>query len=151
MENPQYIPKFVWPTVEAYRLASTANTSDWVILDFNATHLYIPSADEDMDEDGCDDILPGHMPYRHNVLSGQRHELLNHRNALFERRIGADMSGYINGGECMTEDPTDVNTSLPQSIVINNGKYYALYIPFIDLIPCQTYANHEHYMIDIKQ
>ena len=104
-----------------------------------------------MDEDGCGDILPGHMPYRHSVPSGQRHELLNRRNALFERRIGADMRGSINGGECMTEDLTDVNTPFPQSTVINNGKYYALYIPFIDLMPCQTYANHEHYMIGRKR
>ena len=96
--------------------------SDWGIPESNATQIYIPLADEDMEEGGCRDILSGHMAHRHNVPSRQRHALLNHRNKLFERCISGKMRVANDEDECMDEDHTDDNRPLPQSTVNKNGK-----------------------------
>jgi hypothetical protein len=122
MENPMYIPEVVWPIMEA--LGSHGNMprpSDWTNLESNATPLYTPPTDADM-EDGCGDILPGHMTHRHCVPSGQRHAMLNHRNKQFERRISGKMRASNDEDECMDKDHTDDNTPLTESAVTNNGK-----------------------------
>ena len=118
MENPMYDPEVVWPTTNA-----SISPRNWVILESSATHLRIPQADEDMNEDRSDDILPSHMTHRCTISSGQRHALLTHRNTLFGRRISGNTRSATNDCECMVEDHVDDNTPLSQSVVINNGKH----------------------------
>jgi hypothetical protein len=68
MENPLYIPKVVWPTVGASGAhGSTMSPSDWVILEPSSkpSHIFIPN--EEVGDDGSDDILPTH---RAHVSSG---------------------------------------------------------------------------------
>lgn len=102
MENPLYIPE------------SSSKPS----------HISIPN--EEVGDDGSDDILPTH---RAHVSSGQRHALLTRRNTMFERRIGSNTKASNNDGDYMVEDRVDVNTPLPQSLVTNNGKCWCLIIP----------------------
>ena len=91
MENPLFNPKMVWPTANSFGPhGPTVSPSDWVISKSTATPICFPQATEESndDDDGCCDILPGHMTHRQNVPSEQRHALLAHRNTVFERRIG---------------------------------------------------------------
>jgi hypothetical protein len=94
MENPLYIPE--------------SNST--------ASHISIPN--EEVSDDGFDDILSTH---RAHVPGGQRHALLTCRNTKFERRIGSNTKASNNNGDYMIEDRVDVNTPLPQSLVTNNG------------------------------
>jgi hypothetical protein len=124
MENPLYIPEPVWPTTGASRAhGSMVKSSDWVIPESSATPLYIPPPHEEADDEGCDELLSGHMTKRSHVPSGQRHALLTRRNTMFEHRIGSNTRVSNKDGDCMAEDRVDANTPLPQSIVTNNGKY----------------------------
>ena len=113
MENTMYIPEVH---------GNMPCRSDWNILESSAAPLYTPPADEDMEEDRCGDIPPGHMTHRHGVPSGQRHALLNHRNKLFEHCIGGRMRVANDEDECMDEDHIDDNTTLPQTVVTKKGK-----------------------------
>jgi hypothetical protein len=114
----------VWPNASASGShGSTAKSSDWVIPESSATHLYIPPPHEEVNDEGCDELLPGHMTHRSHVPSGQRHALLTCRNTVFERRIGSNTRASNKDGDCMTKDQVDANTPLPQSAVTNNGKY----------------------------
>jgi hypothetical protein len=113
MENPMYIPEVH---------GNMPSTSDWGISESNARQTYTPPADEDMEEDECEDILPGHMAHRHSVSSGQRHALLNHRNKLFERCICGKMRVANDEDECMDKEHKDDNTPLPQSAETKNAK-----------------------------
>jgi hypothetical protein len=131
MENPLFIPELVWPTIGASGAhGSAVKSSDWVIPESSATPFYIPPPHEEADDEGCDELLSGHMTQRSHVLSGQRHALLTRRNMLFERRIGSNTRTSNKDGDCMDEDRVDANTPLPQSIVTNNSKYRRLIIPF---------------------
>jgi hypothetical protein len=124
MENPLFIPELVWPSAGASGShGSTVKSSDWVIPDSSATHLYISPPHEEVDDEGCDELLPSHMTHRSHVPSGQRHALLTCRNTVFERRIGSNTRASNKDGDCMTKDQVDANTPLPQSAVTNNGKY----------------------------
>ena len=79
MENPLYIPEVVWPTAGASgNYGTTIKSSDWDIPEFSATPLYIPPPYEEADEEGCDELLSGHMTQRSHVPFGQRHALLTH-------------------------------------------------------------------------
>ena len=131
MENPLFVPELVWPTVSASGAhGSMVKSSDWVILESSATPLYIPPPHEEVDDEGCDELLSGHMTQRSHVPSGQRHTLLTHRNTMFERRIGSNTRASNKDGDYMAEDRVDVNTLLSQSVVTNNCKYECLIIPF---------------------
>jgi hypothetical protein len=91
--------------------------------------LYIPPHREEAndegcaDDEGCDELLSGHVTQRSHVPSGQRHALLTRRNTMFERRIGSNTRASNKDGDCMAEDRVDANTPLPQSAVTNDGKY----------------------------
>ena len=62
MENPLYIPEVVWPTAGAYgNHGTTTKSSDWVIPEFSATPLYIPPPYEETDDEGCNELLSGHV------------------------------------------------------------------------------------------
>jgi hypothetical protein len=98
-------------------------SSGWIIPESSATPLYILPPREEVDDEGCDELLPGHMTHRSHVPSGQRHALLTHRNVMFERRIGSNTRPSNKDGDCMTEDQVHANMPLPQSTVTNNGKY----------------------------
>jgi len=104
--------------------------SDWFIPESRATPLYIPPPHEEADDEGCDELLPGHMTQRSNVPSGQRRALLTRRNMMFERCIGSNTRAPNKDGDCMAEDRVDANTPLPQLAVTNNDKYRCLIIPF---------------------
>jgi hypothetical protein len=139
MENPMYIPEVH---------GNMPSTSDWGISESNARQTYTPPADEDMEEDECGDILPGHMAHRQSVPSGQRHALLNHRNRLFERCISGKMRVANDENECMDKEHKDDHTPLPQSAETKNGKKNeALLTGFIHLIPHYFHLNHVHYLI----
>ena len=57
MEKLLYILEVVWPTMSASGAhASMTNSSDWVIPEFSVTPLHIPLPDEEVREDGSDDI-----------------------------------------------------------------------------------------------
>jgi hypothetical protein len=104
-ENPLFSPELVWPTTGASAAhGSMTKSSGWIIPEPSVIPLYIPPPREEVDDEGCDELLPGHMTHRSHVPSGQRHALLTHHNVMFERRIGS-------------------NTPLPQLTVTNNGKY----------------------------
>ena len=115
MENPLFVPELVWPSVGAYGAhGSMVKSSDWVILESRATPLYIPPPCEEADDEGCDELLSGHMTKRSHVPSGQRHALLTHRNTMFERRIVSNTRASNKDGDCMAEDRVVANTPLPQ-------------------------------------
>jgi hypothetical protein len=122
MENPLFNPTMEWPTTNSSRAhGPTVSSSDWAIPESSATHICFPQATEETneeDDDGCSDILPGHMTHRQNVPSGQRHALLTRRNTVFERHIGRNTGVSNNDGE----GHGDESTPLPQSTVTNNGK-----------------------------
>ncbi|XP_066320733.1 uncharacterized protein [Miscanthus floridulus] len=124
MENPLFIPELVWPTAGASRaLGSTVKSSDWVMLESNATPLEVddePPPHEEVDDEGCDELLPGHMTHRSLVPSGQRHALLTHRNTMFEHRIGSNTKASNKDGDCMAKGRVDATTPLPQSAMTNN-------------------------------
>jgi len=123
MENPLFIPELVWPAAgQSGAHGSTAKSSNWVIPKSGATPIYIPPPHE-ADDEGCDELLPGHMTQRSHVPSGQRRALLTRRNTMFERCIGSNTRAPNKDGDCMAEDRVDANTPLPQSAVTNNGKY----------------------------
>jgi len=124
MENPLFVPELVWPTVGASRAhVSMVKSSDWVILESSATPLYIPPPHEEADDEGCDELLSGHMTQRSHVPSRQRHVMLTRRYTIFERRIGSNTRASNKDGDCMAEDRVGANTPLPQSAVTNNGIY----------------------------
>ena len=124
MENPLFVPKLVWPTVGASGAhGSMVKSSDWVILESSATPLYIPPPHEEADDEGCDELLSGHMTQRSHVPFGQRHVLLTHPNMMFERRIRSNTRASNKDGDCMAEDRVGANTPLPQLVVTNNGIY----------------------------
>jgi hypothetical protein len=114
MENTMYILEIAWPTTNA-----SISPSNWVIPESSATHLRIPQADEDMNEDGS----PSHMTHRCTISFGQRHALLTRRNTLFGCRIGGNTRSATNDCECLVEDHVDDNMPLSQSVVINSGKH----------------------------
>jgi hypothetical protein len=114
MENTMYVLEIAWPTTNA-----SISPSNWVIPESSATHLRIPQADEDMNEDGS----PSHMTHRCTISFGQRHALLTRRNTLFGCRIGGNTRSATNDCECLVEDHVDDNMSLSQSVVINSGKH----------------------------
>ena len=123
MENPLFTPELVWSTMGASGAhGTTTKSSDWVISESSATPLYIPSPNEVNDE-GCDELLPCHMTHRSHVPSGQRHALLTRRNMMFERRIGSNTRASNKDDDCMAEDRVGANTPLPQSIMTNKGIY----------------------------
>ena len=131
MENPLFIPELVWPAAgQSGAHGSTAKSNDWVIPKSSATPIYIPPPHEEADDEGCDELLPGHMTQRSNVPSGQRRALLTRRNMMFERCIGSNTRAPNKDGDCMAEDRVDANTPLPQSAMTNNDKYWCLIIPF---------------------
>jgi len=104
MKNPLFTPELVWPTAGASGAHGTmTKSSDWVISKSSATPLYIPSPNEVNDE-GCDELLPCHMTHRSHVPSRQRHALLMRRNTMFERRIGSNTRASNKDGDCMAED-----------------------------------------------
>ena len=79
MENTLFVPELVWPTVSASGAhGSMVKSNDWVILESSATPLYIPPPHEEADDEGCDELLSGHMTQRSHVPFGQRHALLTH-------------------------------------------------------------------------
>ena len=125
IEKPLFIPELVWPTAGASGAHGTMiKSSDWIIPEStSATPLYIPPPHEEVDDEGCDELLPGHMTQRSNVPSGQRRALLTRRNMMFERCIGSNTRAPNKDGDCMAEDRVDANTPLPQSAMTNNGKY----------------------------
>jgi len=59
MENPLFIPELVWPTAGAFGAHGTmTKSSDWMILESSsATPLYIPLHHEEVDDEGCDELL----------------------------------------------------------------------------------------------
>jgi hypothetical protein len=59
-------------------------SSDWVIPESNLTPLHILPPHEEADDEGCNELLPGHMTHRSHVPFGQRHALLTHRNTMFD-------------------------------------------------------------------
>ena len=115
MENPLFVPELVWPTVGASGAhGSMVKSSDWVILESSAAPLYIPPPHEEADDEGCDELLSGHMTQRSHVPSGQRHALLTCHNTMFEHRIGSNTRASNKDGDCMAEDRVVANTPLPQ-------------------------------------
>ena len=87
-------------------------------------HLfYIHPPREEVDDEGCDELLPSYMTHRSHVTCGQRHALLTRRKTMFERHIGLNTRTSHKDGDCMANDQVDVNTPLPRSAVTNNGKY----------------------------
>jgi hypothetical protein len=124
MENSLFTPELVWPTTGASAAhGSMTKSSGWIIPEPSVIPLYIPPSREEVDDEGCDELLPGHMTHRSHVPSEQRHALLTHRNVMFERRIDSNTRPSNKDGDCMTEDQVHANTPLPQSTVTNNGKY----------------------------
>ena len=59
MENPLFIPELVWPTAGASGAHGTmTKSSDWIIPEStSATPLYIPPPHEEVDDEGCDELL----------------------------------------------------------------------------------------------
>ena len=106
MENPLFVPELVWPTVSAFGAhGSMVKSSDWVIPESSATPLYIPPPHEEVDDEGCDELLSGHITQALLfVPSGQRHALLTHRNTMFERRIGLNTRASNKDGDFMAKD-----------------------------------------------
>ena len=100
-----------------------AKSSDWFIPESRAIPLYIPPPHEEADDEGCDELLSGHMTQRSHVPSRQRHVMLTRRYTIFERRIGSNTRASNKDGDCMAEDRVGANTPLTQSVVINNGIY----------------------------
>ena len=124
MENPLYIPEPVWLTAGASGAhGSTVKFSDWFIPESSATPLYIPPPHEEADDEGCDELLSGHMTKISHVPSRQRHALFTRRNTMFERRIGSNTKVSNKDGDRMAKDRVVANTPLPQSVVTNNVKY----------------------------
>jgi hypothetical protein len=124
MENPLFTPELVWPTAGASRAhGTTTKSNDWVIPKSSATPLYIPPPHDEVNDEGCDELLPSHMTHRSHVPSGQRHALLTHRNTMFECRIGSNTRTSNKDGDCKAIDQVDVNRPLTQSDMTNNGKY----------------------------
>jgi hypothetical protein len=128
MENPLFNPKMVWPGANSSRPhGPIVSPSDWIIPESTATPICFPQPTEETnvvvdDDDGCGDVLLGHMTHRQNVTFGQRNALLAHRNTMFERRIGQNMGVANNDDECMKIDHADEETPLTQSTVTNNSK-----------------------------
>lgn len=105
MENLLFSPELVWPTADAFGAhGTTTKSSDWVIPESNATPLYIPPPHEEVDDEGCDELPPGHNTHRSHVTSKKRHALLTHRNMMFERRIGSNTRTSNEGGDYMAKD-----------------------------------------------
>jgi hypothetical protein len=152
MENPLFIPELVWPTAGAFEAhGSTVKSSDWVIPESNATPLYNPPPREEVDDEGCDELLPGHMTHRSHVPTGQRHALLTRRNTMFECRIGSNTRTSHKDGDCIAEDRVDVNMPLPRSAVTNNGKLLMPHYPiYVTYIPYYTKLSLGHSMINRK-
>ena len=124
MENPLYIPEPVCPTVgESGANGYTAKSNDQFIPESRATPLYIPPPHEEADDEGCDELLSGHMTKRSHVPSGQRHALFTRHNTMFERRIGSNTRASNKDGDYMAEDRVGANTPLTQSVMTNNGIY----------------------------
>jgi len=124
MENPLFTHEPVWPTTGTSGAHGTmTKSSDWVISESSATPLYIPPPNEEVNDEGCDELLPCHMTHRSHVPSGQRHALLMRRNTMFERRIGSNTRASNKDGDCMVEDRVGANTPLPQSVMTNKGIY----------------------------
>jgi len=83
MVNPLFTPELVWPTAGASGAhGTTTKSSDWVISESSATLLYIPPPNEEVNDEGCDELLPCHMTHRSHIPSGQRHALLTRRNTM---------------------------------------------------------------------
>ena len=73
MENPLFTPDLVWPTTGASGAhGTTTKSSDWVISESSATPLYIPPSNEEVNDEGCDELLTCHMTHRSHVPSGQK-------------------------------------------------------------------------------
>ena len=124
IENPLFTPELVWPTAGASGAhGTTTKSSDWVISESSAAPLYIPPPNEEVNDEGCDELLTCHMTHRSHVPSRQRHALLTHRNMMFERRIGSNTRASNKDGDCMAEDRVGANTPLTQSGMTNNGIY----------------------------
>jgi ribosomal protein L33 len=131
MENPLFVPKLVWPTAGVSGgHGSMAKSSSWDIPESSASPLYIPPPREETDDEGCHELLSGHLTPRSHVLSGQRHALLMRRNTMFECRIGSNTKSSKKDGDYMSEDRVNTNTPLPQSSMNNNGKYCFLIVLF---------------------
>jgi hypothetical protein len=136
MENPLFTPELVWPTAGASEAhGSTVKSSDWVIPESNTTPLDIPPPREEVEDEGCDELLPSHMTHRSHVPSGQRQALLTRRNTMFECCIGSNTRTSHKDGDCIAKDRLDVSTPLPRSAVTNNGKllmpHYPIYMTYI--------------------
>lgn len=97
-------------------------SSNWNIPEYGTTPHYIPTTDEEMKEDECGDIVPGHMTHMHSVPSGQRYAMLNYHNKLFERCNGGNVRVANDEDECMDEYHANDNTPLPKLVVTKNGK-----------------------------
>ena len=124
MENPLYIPEPVWLTAGASGAhGSTVKFSDWFIPESSATPLYWCPPHEEANDEGCDELLSGHMTQRSHVPFGQRHALLTRHNTMFEHYIGSNTRASNKDGDCMAEDRVGANTPLTQSVVTNNGIY----------------------------
>jgi len=124
MENPLFTPELVWSTMGASGAhGTTTKSSDWVISESSATPLYIPPPNEEVNDEGCDELLPCHMTHRSHVPSEQRHALFTRHNTMFERRIGSNTRASNKDGDCMAEDRVGANTPLTQLVVTNNGIY----------------------------
>ena len=72
IEKPLFIPELVWPTAGASGAHGTMTKSnDWIIIESSsATPLYIPPPHEEVDDEGCDELLSGHMTQKSHVPSG---------------------------------------------------------------------------------
>jgi hypothetical protein len=124
MENLLFTPELVWPTAGASGAHGTMTKSnDWVIPKSSATPLYIPPPHEEVDDEGCDELLSSHMTHRSHVPSGQRHALLTRRNTMFECRIGSNTRTSNKHGDCKAIDQVDVNRPITQLDMTNNDKY----------------------------
>jgi hypothetical protein len=125
MENPLFSAEPTWPTADTSgALGSMPKSNDWVIQELsNATPLYIPPPHEEPDDKGYNESLSSNKTQRSHVPFGQRHALLTRQNMMFEHRICSNTRASNKEGDCMAEDRVGVNTTLPQSVITNNGKY----------------------------
>jgi len=80
---------------------SIAMENPLYILESSSTPSHISIPNEEIGDDGLNDILSTH---RAHVPCGQRHALLTCRNTKFERRIGANTKASNNDGDYMIED-----------------------------------------------
>ena len=103
MANPQWVPKFIYPTpIEPIKSASELE-----IPDFSRTPIYIPPLVEQTSDVHQIESGVGRSVPRRRVFAVERNALRNQRNTEFHATIGQNSMSMDNADMCDGQLPTE--------------------------------------------